>query len=197
MKMTSTVFTAILCVLSLHAALPAAHAQGGPDMATTINAQKEALKSLSFMDGEWRGTAWTMMRDGKRAEVIQTERIGSLLDGSIKLIEGRGYRADGTTGFNAFAVLSYDPVAKNWKLTSWAQGRQGEFKLTPTADGYVWSIPAGPTATIRYTAVFKGDTFKEIGEYLAEGQPARQTFEMNLTRVAPSTWPAAGAVSPQ
>jgi hypothetical protein len=197
MKTPSQLLITILLAAPLCGVVPTAQAQAGPEMAATINAQKEALKALSFMDGEWRGPAWTVQRDGKRNEIIQTERIGPMLDGSIKLMEGRGYRPDGTTGFNAFGVLSHDPATKTWRLTSWAQGHQGNFAVTPTADGYTWTIPAGPKATIRYTAVIKGDSFKEIGEYMAEGQPPRQTFEMNLTRVGPSAWPSAGALGPK
>lgn len=197
MKKTSSFPAAIALVLQACLVSPSAQAQGGPDLAANLSAQKEALQAMAFMDGEWRGSAWTLGRDGKRHEIIQTERIGPLLDGSVKLIEGRGYNADGSTGFNAFGVLSYDPSTKAWTLTSWAQGRRGDFALTPKPDGYVWSIPAGPNATIRYTAVIQGDTFREIGEYLAEGKPPRQTFEMNLTRVGPSKWPTAGALGPK
>lgn len=197
MKKNSFVLGCIGFVLQACLALPGAYAQGGPDLAATLNAQKDALKTMAFMDGEWRGSAWTLGRDGKRHDITQTERIGPLLDGSIKLIEGRGYNADGSTGFNAFGVLAFDPTTKTWTLTSWAQGHQGEFVLTPKPDGYVWTIPAGPNATIRYTAVVKGDTYKEIGEYLAEGKPPHQTFEMNLTRVGPSAWPGAGGLGPQ
>ena len=52
-------------------------------------AQKEAMAPLAFIDGVWRGPAWTQLRTG-RHEVTQTERIGSFLDGSVKVMEGRG-----------------------------------------------------------------------------------------------------------
>ena len=64
-----------------------------PDPATTMAAQKEAMKPLSLMDGVWRGPASTILENGRKHEVIQTERIGPFLDGTIKVLEGRGYDA--------------------------------------------------------------------------------------------------------
>jgi hypothetical protein len=78
-------------------------------------------------------------------------------------------------------------------MRSYAMGHAGDFVLTPTADGFSWEIPAGPM-TIRYTAVIKDGTWREVGDrIMPEKEPVR-FFEMNLTRVGDSTWPAGGAV---
>lgn len=190
----SLIALSLAALLGLSAA--PAFAQFG-DPAPLIATQKEAMAPLSRMDGVWRGPAWTILQSGEKHEVTQTERIGPLLDGSVKVMEGRAYNADGSTGFNALAVLSFDPGKKTYSLHSYAQGRAGDFPLVLTADGYVWTIPAGPTAVIRYTAVIKDGKWREIGEYVAEGQPGRQFFEMNLVRVGDSSWPTAGAISPK
>lgn len=95
------------------------------------------MAPLAFMDGAWRGQASTTLADGSTHVVTQTERIGPLLDGSIKVIEGRGYNADGSTGFNAFAVLSWDPAQRAYHFHSYAMGHSGDFSFKPTADGYV------------------------------------------------------------
>ena len=79
--------------------------------------------------------------------------------------------------------------------TPW--GRQGTFPLTPTDDGYVWTIPAGPGRTLRYTAVVKDGVWNEVGDLLMEGKPPVRTFEMTLRRVGDTDWPSAGAVSPR
>ena len=188
-------FAAALAALSIGCALPALAQAQQADPATLIGAQKAALAPLSRMDGVWRGPAWSILPGGVKHDVTQTERIGPFLDGSVKVFEGRGYNADGTVGFNALGIMSYNPQSKAWTLTSWAQGRSGVFPMTITDDGYVWTVPAGPSATIRYTAVITATTWREIGEYIVEGQPPRQIFEMNLKRVGDNSWPAAGAVS--
>jgi len=182
-------------ILAFSVAAAPALAQMPPNPAPRLAAQKQALDKLAMMDGVWRGPAWTLTATGKH-EITQTERIGPLLDGTIKVLEGRGYEADGTTGFNAFGVISYEPATGAYNLHSYAQSQKGDFKLTPTDDGYVWEIPAGPM-TIRYTATIKDGTLREIGERIIPGRPPVQFFEMNLKRVADSAWPAAGAISPK
>ncbi len=102
------------------------------------------MAQLKFMDGIWRGPAWTVLQSGVRHDVTQTERIGPLLDGSMKAIEGRSYNADVTTGFNALGIVSYDPKSKMFNLHSYAQGMSGDFALVPAKGSYVWEIAAGP-----------------------------------------------------
>src|SRR5438874_1449690 len=119
-----------------------------PDPAPLIAAQRDAMASLARMDGVWRGSAWTLQANGEKRHITQTERIGPFLDGSVKVIEGRGYREDGTVGFNAFGIVSYDPAKRAYTLRSYALGRSGDFSFNPTEEGYAWEIPAGPGATI-------------------------------------------------
>jgi len=185
-----------LAVLALFTVIGTAPAQGRPDPATLIAAQKEGIAKLSFMDGVWRGPAWTILPSGEKHNITQTERIGPFLDGSVKVIEGKGYNADGTVGFNAFAVISYSVDKKTYSMRSYAQGNSGDFVLTPNADGFVWEIPAGPM-TIRYTAVVKDGKWKEVGDRIMAGRDPVRFFEMTLTRVGDSTWPGAGSIPPK
>ena len=170
--------------------------QGRPDPAALIAAQREAMVPLAYMDGVWRGPAWTILESGEKHNVTQTERIGPFLDGSVKVIEGRGYGADGKVGFNAFGIISYSPEKRGHVLHSYAMGYVGDFVLTPTADGYVWEIPAGPM-TIRYTAVIKDGTWREVGDRIVPGKDPARFFEMNLKRVGDTTWPEGGAIAPK
>jgi len=164
-----------------------------PDPAAQIAAQREAMKSLAMMDGVWRGPAWTILPSGRKHNITQTERIGPFLDGSIRVIEGRGYNEDGTVGFNAFGIISYDSATNAYTLHSHAQGRVGDFVIKPTADGYVWEIPVGPMI-IRYTAVIKDGTLHEVGDQIMPGKEPVRIFDMNLKRVGDTDWPAAGAI---
>jgi hypothetical protein len=173
-----------------------ASGQGRPDPTALIAAQREAMAPLAFMDGVWRGPASIVLPSGAKHTITQTERIGPFLDGSIKVIEGRGYEADGRVGFNAFGIISYNTVTRAYSLRSHAQGQVGDFALRLTSDGYVWEIPAGP-ATIRYTAVIKNGAWQEVGDRIVPGQEPIRFFEMNLTRVGDPNWPAAGSVGPK
>lgn len=166
--------------------------RGNP--AELVAAQREAIAKLGFMDGVWRGTAWTILPSGDKHTLTQTERVGPFLGGSVKVIEGRGYEADGGVGFNAFAIISFEPGKGSYSMRSYAQGNVGDFMLTLTTDGYIWEIPAGPM-TIRYTAVVKEDVWMEVGDQIVAGKDPIRFFEMNLKRIADTDWPAAGAVT--
>ena len=155
------------------------------------------MAKLAFMRGVWRGPATGVANDGTSYQVTQTERMGPMLGGDIIVIEGRGYKADGTTGFNAFAVVSWNAQTQQYEMRSYAQGYAGTFELTPTESGYVWEIPAGPDAVIRFTATVTADHWREVGEMIVTGQPPVQTFEMNLERVGDTDWPLGTPVSPQ
>jgi hypothetical protein len=171
-------------------------AQGRPDSAKLIAAQQQAMLKLSFMDGAWRGSAWTMLPNGEKHTIIQTERIGPFLDGAVKVIEGRGYEADGKTSFNAFGTVSFNLATNVYTMHSYAQGFVGDYVLTPTVDGFSWEIPAGPM-TIRYTTVIKDGTWKEVGDRIIPNKEAIRFFEMELKRLGDTSWPAADAISPK
>ena len=185
-----------LALLLPLAAAPTARAQGRPDPAKLIAAQQEALAKLAFMDGVWRGTAWSLLPSGEKHTITQTERIGPVLDGSIKVIEGRGYDPAGKVTFNAFGTVSYSPATKAYTLHSHAMGSVGDFALTPMTEGFTWEIPAGPM-TLRYTATIKGGTWLEVGDRIQAGKEPVRFFEMTLKRVGDTAWPAAGAVPPK
>lgn len=187
---------AVLMFLMMTGMAITALGQGRQDPATLIAAQREGMQRLAVMDGVWRGPAWTILPSGEKRTVTQTERIGPFLDGSVKVIEGRGYDPDGKVAFNAFGTISYNPATRVYTLHSYAQGQVGDFVFTPTADGYVWEIPAG-SMTIRYTAVIKDGALREVGDRIMPGKEPVRFFEMNLKRIGDTTWPAGGAVSPK
>jgi hypothetical protein len=174
----------------------ASSAQERPDPEAIMAAQREAMAKLAFMDGVWRGPAWTILPSGRKHDITQTERIGPLLGGTVKVIEGRGYEADGKTTFNALGIVSYDAARRAYSMRSYAMGYAGDFPVTLTPEGFSWTIPAGPV-TIRYNAVVKDGTWTEVGDHVEPGKDPVRFFEMRLKRVGDSDWPGAGAIPPQ
>ena len=152
--------------------------------------------ALSFLFGEWVGTAKGTDANQQPYEVVQTERVGPLLGGKITLIEGRGYDAAGETLFNAFAVVSKNAQTGELEFRSYTGDYAGTYPFERTADGFRWSLPAGPAAKMVYTAVVNGDSWEQIGEYVPEGGAPVKVFEMSLKRTGSSDWPAAGRVVP-
>lgn len=175
-------------------AIPAA-AQYAPQPSGSPE-QRAAIDRLDALDGEWAGPAWSMGPGGARIEMIQTERVGDLAGGSLKVVEGRGYTSDGQTAFNAFGVITFDARAGTYLFTTFVDGQKHDFPMTVTADGFIWERPAGPNAVVRFTAVVKDGRWHEVGEYIAAGQPPRKMIELNLKRVGDSRWPLGDPVDP-
>ena len=184
---------AVLALVLVSSLAARAHAQADPQ---AMAAQKEAMKALAMMDGVWRGPASTVLPSGETHNITQTERIGPFLDGALKVIEGRGYAADGSVSFNAFGIVSFDAAKEAYSMRSYAMGRAGDFALTPTADGYVWEIPMGPI-TVRYTATIKNGEWHEVGDRVAKGQEPVRFFEMTLKRVGDTDWPTGTPIPPK
>jgi hypothetical protein len=185
----------IHCLLAGNASIAQTPEAAGPwDPASRIAAQREAMRALAFMDGEWRGRA---VVDGGRMAVVHTERAGPLLDGSLRVVEGRAYDETGATAFNAFGIISYDPVRRTYSMHSYAMGYAGDFPLEVRPDGYSWTQPTGPGSTIRYTATVRDGEWHEVGERVANGAAPTRMFEMRLRRIGDSAWPGAGAVPAQ
>lgn len=164
------------------------------DPAPLIAEQKAAMAKLAMLDGVWRGTAKHFGRGGV-TEMVHTERVGPLLDGAIRVVEGRGYDAEGKTVFNAFGVISYDAAADAFSMHTNAMGRAATIPLTVTADGFRWELRRGP-GTVRYAATVKDGRWHEVGDFELPGRQPIRIIEMTLERVGDSSWPADGAVPP-
>jgi hypothetical protein len=106
MRMLWSAFKCFLCCIALLGATAAVRAAGPADTAL-LDAQRKALAPLSMIDGTWRGEAVVLQPNGERLRLVQTERVGPMLDGTLRVIEGRGYLPDGKLAFNAFAVVSF------------------------------------------------------------------------------------------
>jgi len=156
-------------------------------------AQRDAMKKLAMLDGTWRGEAWHLGSDGKRETITQTERVGPMLDGTVRVVEGRGYDKEGQTKFNAFAVISFNTAIGRYTMRSYTSGRSGDYDVNLTTDGFVWSIPA-QGMTIRYSATVKNGTWHEVGDYVMPNREPVRFMEMTLKRIGDSDWPAGGPV---
>lgn len=186
-------FTSAVLAFAILAPAAGALAQTMESPAQRIAAQREAMARFAKLDGAWRGQATMTLPNGQKHEITQTERVGGFLDGAVKLVEGRGYEADGKVSFNALGVISYDPATRVYTMHSNAQGHTGNFELTPIPDGFSWEIPAGPM-TIRYTATVKDGTWHEVGDRIHPGKEPVRFFDMTLKRIGSTSWPAGDPV---
>lgn len=157
--------------------------------------QRTAMQTLSWMDGEWVGQATISMGPDRTETHPHTERIGPMLGGSIKVIEGRSVNADGSAGFNAFAVVSWDDATDRYMMRSYANGQAGDFPLEATTDGFRWST-SNRGGEMRYVTTFRDGEWLETGDFVMPGREPMRVIELRLRRRGETGWPAAGAVTP-
>ena len=176
-------------------ALPAA-ASGQTMQPAGTAEQRAAMQTLSWMDGEWVGEATVSMGPGQTSTHPHTERIGPMLGGSIKVIEGRSLGgADGAAAFNAFAVVSWDDASDRYTMRSYANGEVGDFPLQATADGFSWTSPARG-GEMRYVATFRDGEWVETGHFVMPGREPMQVIQLRLRRRGDTDWPAGDPVIP-
>src|SRR5262245_48026964 len=81
--------------------------------------QKEEMKKMNFLVGNWKGEGWLVTPDGKRHTFRQTERIQSKLGGLAISIDGEGKNTeDDQIFFQALAIINYDEKNKRYRFIS-------------------------------------------------------------------------------
>src|SRR5437870_1317462 len=78
-----------------------------------VVAQREAMKKLDFLVGEWKGEGWMEFVPDQRTTFKGTEIVQSKLDGLLLTIDGLhrgklGGKGEEVVVHQAFGLLSYD-----------------------------------------------------------------------------------------
>src|SRR5947209_8725130 len=162
-------------------------AGGGGQPPQAADAQREAMKKLGFLVGQWKGESWTEPVPGRRFAAVGIETVDSKLGGLVLVIEGihRRKAADGSAGpvvHNALAVISYDDAAKKYRFHGYTdRGNYADADVTVGDGRLTWAIRAPQAGEIRYTITLAPNGgWSEIGEMSADGKQWRKFFEMNL-----------------
>jgi hypothetical protein len=154
--------------------------------------QRDAIKKLGFLVGEWKGEGWMEFAPGQRRTFKGTEVGQSKLDGLLLTIEGLhrgqvGGKGEEVVVHNAFVVVSYDDKARRYRFQAFtARGNYEDAEAGVTDGQLVWGMKVPQLGNVRYTIKLddKGRWF-EIGEASQDGKSWRKFFEMTLERVTP------------
>lgn len=143
---------------------------------------KSKLQKLSFMEGEWSGSGWTVNQDQSRETFSQEETISYELQGTILHIRGKGHNEDGEMIHNALGVIYYDAKEDKYFMQSFLDtGQQIRANFEPSQDGYKWWFSDGNGGTIQYTATFDQGKWVEKGAYSRDGEQWYPFMEFQLT----------------
>lgn len=171
---------ALLLLLALPVTLPAQQ--------TPASTQREAMKKLDYMIGQWKGTGW-IEREGGRQTFAGTETVQGKLGGLALLVEGNfkgkvSGKDEEVTVHETLAVLSYDEKAKSYRFRTYlANGSYGDQELKLIEGGWQWGFQF-PGGHLRFiTKLNEKDQWFEIGEISRDGKTWQKFFEMTLQRV--------------
>jgi hypothetical protein len=143
---------------------------------TPESLQKEAIKKLNWLLGEWSGTSVVNMGGKKSTLVYVSESVRPNLDSTILTINGQGVEKDSLTKkdvivHDAFAVISFDEKQKRFRWSAWRipGGSYGDLEIALGDRSFEWStkVQGGQT---RYKARLneKGQWI-EVGEFSKDG----------------------------
>jgi hypothetical protein len=175
-------------------AAPARPAELQAAVPKRILAQQEAMKALGLADGDWRGPSKVLRKEGW-VDTIETQRVATLLEGTVRTIESRGYEADGRLSFSMFAVISFDPDAKAYSMRSWSNGRMRDYPLEASAGGFSWDFQSSPEMTIRYVATVKNGVWTQTATRVPIDGAPEKFVEFAVKRVRNSAAPILTALA--
>lgn len=148
-----------------------------------LQAQRAAMKKLSFLIGKWSGEARLQRRPGEQLELIQTEDAQYKLDGLVLMIEGLGRnKADGKIALQALATVSYDDEAGAYRMRAYNDGRylETELKLAENGKGATWGFALGDIKTSSVLQINEQGDWTELAEITIGSQPPRQLMELTV-----------------
>ena len=165
-------------LLLIFCASTAGMAQSPPNIA----AQREAMKKLEFLAGNWSGDAKIARGPGEPMKATQTEHIEYKLDGLVMLIEGASRDAKGQVVFRALATVAYDDATSTYHFRAYNDGRYLDTTLTVVANGFEWGYTSGPLKVRNTMRIDEKGEWAETTETTFGSSPPRKSVDMTLRR---------------
>jgi len=141
--MLNTLMFSLLACLAAMAVHPPPR---GPD----VNAQRDAMKKLGFLVGQWVGGGRMLRAPGEWIEFNQTEHGEYKLDGLLLVIEGEGRaKSDGRVVLHAYGIVSYDDAIGKYHMRAFNDGRWLESDVSVADKGkeLTWGFTLGDMKT--------------------------------------------------
>jgi hypothetical protein len=161
----------ILFSLSLAAQRPASN---------SVDAQREAMRKLSFLAGRWSGPVTIIRGPGEPLHLTQTEDIEYKLDGLVLLVEGKSTSADGKVQFSALATITYDDASSAYRFRAYNDGHYIDTELSAPANGFSWSFTAGPAHIVNTMHLTGKGEWNEVTEVTVGSNPPHRSVDMLL-----------------
>lgn len=176
------VIKAMFCLLLLLVAAVAQVPPGYPD----VNAQRQAMKKLGFLVGEWTGEGRMLRPTGEWVEFNQTERAEYELDGLLLVIEGVGRaKAAGRPLLQAYGIVSYDDATSQYHMRAFNDGRwlETDTGLAENGKELTWGFTLGDIRTKSILRMTDAGEWTESHEITMGAQPPKKFMELTVKQV--------------
>ena len=145
-----------------------------------------ALKIVSFISGNWKGTGWIQMGP-QRHTFIQTETVTLKVNGTVIQIDGLGVDEKNPDKIihQAFAIISYDIDNKKYLMKAFkGDGGQIDANVKIIDDHtFEWGFSTPMTGIVKYTISVVNNKWTEVGEMSRDdGKIWFKYFEMVLEK---------------
>ena len=171
-------FTTLLAAaFMISSSLPLAAQQPG---SSSVDAQHEAMRKLSFLAGHWSGPVTIVRGPGEPLHLTQTEDIEYKLDGLVLLIEGKSTGADGKAAFTALATIAYDDASHTYRFRAYNDGHYLDTELTVPANSFSWGFTAGPAHIVNTMHLTDKGEWAEVTDVTVASNPPHRSVDMLL-----------------
>ena len=169
--------TSLIAASLVLSSFPVAAQQSG---ANRVEAQREAMRKLSFLAGRWSGPVTIARGPGEPLHLTQTEDVAFKLDGLVLLIEGESTGANGKVEFSALATISYDDAARAYRFRAYNDGHYLDTELAVPAGGFSWNFDAGPAHIVNTMHLTAKGEWGEVTDVTLGGNPPHRSVDMLL-----------------
>jgi hypothetical protein len=146
-----------------------------------IEAQRTAMKKLSFLIGAWSGEASVARGPGIVLELSQTEVAELKLDGLVLMIEGIGRtRSDGKLALQALGLITFDDATGTYRMRAYNDGRwlETEVKLLDDGKSLSWGFALDEIRTKSVLRINEKGEWTELAEITIGARPPQKLMEL-------------------
>jgi hypothetical protein len=148
--------------------------------ADSTEAQRAAMRNLSFLAGHWSGPVTITRGPGEPLHLTQTEDVQYKLDGLVLLIQGQSTSAEGKVEFSALATVAYDDASHTYRFRAYNDGHYIDAELSVVPDGFSWGFNAGPAKIQNAMHLTGKGEWSESTDVTFASNPPRRSMNMLL-----------------
>jgi hypothetical protein len=147
-----------------------------------LEAQRAAMKEVSFLVVKWAGEARLLRGSAESMELLQTEEAWYKLDGLILVIEGVGRTKSGQPVLQAFGIISYDDESATYRMRAFNDGRflETQVKLLEEGKGMTWGFVLGAIRTNSVLRINENGEWTELAEITIGPEPPKKLLELTV-----------------